>query len=128
MNDRNFEELCALAPLCAPIDEDCAVILLAIMAKKELGEPAEFSADDFCGLIRRSKKRASRCVKKLVSDGYITRDPCEDGLRHIYDIGEAVWNYNEIAKKCLEQIKSVLGEDDETMYGDEHHRYWIQNQ
>ena len=80
MNNRNLNDLCVLAPFCVPLDEDCVVILVAILVKKESGDLAEFSADDFCRLIRRSKKRASRCVKKLVIGGYITKKPCEDGF------------------------------------------------
>ena len=127
MNNNNLDDMCVLTPFCAPIDKDCLVILIAILVKKDSGDIAEFSNYELSKVIGRSQKRVERCVKKLVTGGYITKEPCGDGLRDTYDIGEAIWNYNDVAKKCLDEIKSVLGEDDETMYSEENDGQWIQN-
>jgi len=105
-NQKDLNDLCFLAPCYAVSDGNCAVIINTILANRRMGEVAEYSPEDFSKLIHRSIKIVERCLKRMENEGYITRERPGRGLPDIYEIGDAIWAYNDMAEKELEEMSA----------------------
>jgi len=103
-NQKDLNDLCFLAPCYAVSDANCAVIINTILDYRRRGEVAEFSLDYFSKMIHRSIKIVERCLKKMEDGGFIIRERRGKGLPDIYEIGDAIWAYNDMAEKELEKM------------------------
>ena len=103
-NQKDLNDLCFLAPCYAVSDGNCAVIINTILANRRMEEVAEYSPEDFSKLIHRSIKIVERCLKKMEDGGFIIRERRGKGLPDIYEIGDAIWAYNDMAEKELEKM------------------------